>query len=84
MEVILNIKRGALKKQVGYLFKKERQKLDLTQEQLAELADLDANNLSRIERGEQLPDFITFTKLCQALQIDLMDHSGKIIRITKY
>ena len=80
----MDIRRAELKKQVGQLLKKERQKLDLTQEQLAELADLDANNLSRIERGEQLPDFITFTKLCQALQIDLMDHSGKIIRITKH
>lgn len=44
--------------------------MNLTLEELAEKADLDANNISRLERGETLPSITTYIKLTLALKID--------------
>lgn len=53
----------------GQLLKQYRQKKNMTHEQLAEKAGLDANNIGRIERGERAPSNMTFHKLLYALDI---------------
>ena len=54
---------------VGKRIKKLRAEAKLNQSQLAEKADIDTNNLSRIERGLTTPTLETVLKLSNALSI---------------
>lgn len=54
---------------IGKRIKRFRTKAKLSQNQLAEKAEIDSNNLSRIERGLITPTLETVLKLSHALQI---------------
>lgn len=63
-----------LNKQIGYLIKKHRQKKNITLEKLAEMANLDGNNIGRFERGEKCPHLKTFFKLIIVLDIQASEY----------
>jgi len=54
---------------IGLRIKQFRLNAKLTQGQLAEKADVDTNNLSRIERAQTTPTLETVLKLASALEI---------------
>ncbi len=58
-----------IKKQLGYKIKRLRQKKGLTQEQLAEKADLSVRSLSGIESGENFMSAQTMEKILNCLNI---------------
>ena len=60
-----------IKKQLGYKIKRLRQKRGLTQEQLAEKAEISTRSLSGIELGENFMTAITMEKLLDALGVSV-------------
>lgn len=54
-------------KRAGKEFQQIRKKIGLTQEQLAEKANITPNTVSRIERGMLVPSISTFIDICNAL-----------------
>ena len=55
---------------IGANLKKERERALLTQQELAELADVGYPTISRIENDHAEPHFRTIRKLAKALGID--------------
>ena len=55
------------------MFKKYRKLRKLTQEQLAELVQVDTRTIQRIENEETLPSIETFKRLIKVLNIDKKD-----------
>jgi len=51
----------------------ERIKRNLSQEQLAETADLNRNTIGNIERGLASPTVDTLEKLAEAFNMDILD-----------
>jgi transcriptional regulator with XRE-family HTH domain len=51
----------------------EREKLGITQNQLAILVETDQTAISKIETGERRLDFIELRAVCKALNIELQD-----------
>ncbi len=63
--------------EIGQLIKAYRKTQDLTQFQLAELAEIDDKQLGKIERGVHYPSVPTFLKIIKALNIDINEfYSG--------
>ena len=62
--------------------KELRVERNLTQEQLASIADISVDFLSLIERGINAPSFETIEKIARALEVDVKDlfDFGKSIR----
>ena len=60
-------------KELGKKIKKLRKAMGYTQEQLAELVDIDDKHLSKIENGVHLPTYKTIKKLSEVLQFNLQD-----------
>lgn len=60
-------------KQFGLLVSKLRNKRSLTQEQLAEAANLDRMTIAFIEGGRRWPRLSTLQALAKALNVDLQD-----------
>jgi transcriptional regulator with XRE-family HTH domain len=58
-------------KSFGEYMKRVRTERDLTQEQLAESADLAADTIRRMEHGEFSPSLATLEKLATGLRVDL-------------
>lgn len=58
-----------IKQELGEKIKRERKKCGLTQEQLAEMIDISARNLSNIEVGQNFPKAETFEKILKALNL---------------
>jgi transcriptional regulator with XRE-family HTH domain len=58
-------------KTVGKRAREERRRLKLTQEELAEKADISANFLGHIERGTKRPTLNTLKKIADVLQIPM-------------
>lgn len=56
---------------IGRTIKFHREKLKLTQAELAEMTDLSVQHLSRIENGNYVPSLYTFFILITVLKIDL-------------
>ncbi len=59
------------------MFKEYRKKLNLTQEALADKADLNTRTIQRIENEEEIPSLETLSKLVNALEIkdkDLIEY----------
>lgn len=56
-------------KQIGLILRSHREALRMTQEQLAEKADLHDRTLGKIERGELNFSILIFLRLCVALNI---------------
>ena len=68
--------------QLGKKIKELRKVMGLTQEKLAEYANIDDKHLSKIENGLHLPSYKTLQKLSEILNFNLQDtilteNSGK-------
>lgn len=55
------------------MFKKYRLLRKYTQEQLADLCELDPRTIQRIENGERIPTMDSFKKLVKVLKIEDKD-----------
>jgi len=55
------------KKVIGDILRAEREKLGLSQEQVAERAGVDRTYISILERGLKSPTLETFERVCRAL-----------------
>ena len=69
---------------VGSRIKKAREKMNLTQEELAAMLDLSTTHISVIERGVKPPKLDTFIRIANALQVsadylleDVVNHSSE-------
>ena len=62
-----------LTKKFGKRLKEIRRRKSLTQEQLANLMDMDTNNISKMELGEHLPKKDNLEKLCEVLNVDVKE-----------
>lgn len=56
------------KEQIGLRIKLERTKQNLTQEQLAEMADISSSYLSAIERGKQSISLGLYQQDCRGIE----------------
>ena len=66
---------GEISKKLGLRIKELREKQGYTQLKLAEILNMEASNLSKIERGVQIPKEESLEKLAQALNLrDLFDY----------
>lgn len=61
------------KKKLGKRIKELRKQKKLTQEQLAELIDMEQNTISVIESGRNFPTLVTLEKIAQVLGVELAD-----------
>lgn len=61
------------KEQIGLRIKLERTKQNLTQEQLAEMADISSSYLSAIERSKQSISLDYTNRIAEALKIPVID-----------
>lgn len=61
------------KEQIGLRIKLERTKQNLTQEQLAEMADISSSYLSAIGRGKQSISLDYTNRIAEALKIPVID-----------
>ena len=59
--------RKALKAKIGGVLRERREKLGLSQEDVAERADVDRTYISILERGLKSPTLETLEKICAAL-----------------
>ena len=59
--------------ELGKKIRELRRAMGYTQEQLAELVDIDDKHLSKIENGVHLPTYKTIKKLSEILQFNLQD-----------
>lgn len=62
-----------LKTQFGKRIRQLRMQKQLTQEQLAELADLSVDFISLIERGRNSPSFDNLEKLAKSLGVSIQE-----------
>ncbi len=58
---------------IGSQIRKYRKLRGLTQEQLAELAELDTKHITRLESGKHIPNAKTLKKLADALNVAFAD-----------
>lgn len=68
---MINIKNKELVVAVGNRIRDLRKKRNISQEELANEADIPLSQIGRIERGETNPTISTLYVLAQALNIDL-------------
>lgn len=66
------------------MFKEYRIKRKLTQEQLADLTNLDTRTIQRVENNERIPSIETFAKLVKALDITDEDVIKYISSFTRF
>jgi transcriptional regulator with XRE-family HTH domain len=59
--------------QFGECLRNARKNKGLSQEKLAELANLDRTYISLLERGKRNPSLVCITYLCKALDISLSE-----------
>ena len=62
-----------MKKLIGMRIKELRKKQLLSQEQLAEKADINSKYLSRMERGTENPTLDMLLKLAQSLDVEMWE-----------
>ena len=61
------------KKKIGLKIKELRKRKGFTQEQLAELINMEQNSISVIESGRNFPTLGTLEKIAQILDVNLSD-----------
>lgn len=66
-----------LAKRLGKNIAERRKQLEWTQEQVAERVGVDAETISRFERGVNLPSLLTLEKLSTALRLTVGDLMSK-------
>jgi len=64
-------------KRLGRHIAERRKQLEWTQEQVAERVNVDAETISRFERGANLPSLLTLEKLSTALHLTVGDLLSK-------
>lgn len=64
---------GEISKKLGLRIKELREKRGLTQFQLAEILNMESSNLSKIERGIQIPKEESLEKIARAFQVSVKD-----------
>lgn len=64
---------GEIARKLGLRIKELREKQGLTQLKLAEILDMEASNLSKIERGIQIPKEESLENLSNALKVDVKE-----------
>ena len=64
---------GTIATKLGLRIKELRVRNNLTQSKLAELINMETSNLSKIERGIQMPKEETLESIIKALNIDLKE-----------
>ena len=75
----MNKKISEINRKIGIRIKVARFDKKISQEKLAEFADLNKNTIGSIERGEISPSIETLYKIATALDIELHD----LVNITK-
>jgi transcriptional regulator with XRE-family HTH domain len=68
---VINVKNKALVKAIGERIREHRLSLDMTQEDLANEAEVPLSQIGRIERGENNPTISTLYVLAKALNTEL-------------
>ena len=64
---------GIIAKKLGKRIKELRENKKLSQQQLAEILNMEASNLSKIERGIQIPKEESLIKLANAFSVNVRD-----------
>jgi len=64
---------GEISKNLGLRIKELREKRGFTQLKLAEILNMEASNLSKIERGIQIPKEESLEKISCALDVEVKD-----------
>ncbi len=67
---------------IGEVIENLRRRRRMTQEQLAEGADLDRNTIGRIERDETIPSFSTILNIALALNVTPIQFSAELEKRT--
>lgn len=67
----MNINADEIDKKVGMNVRIERIKRSLSQEKLAELADICMTTVGTVERGDQSPSIQTIAKIANALNVEI-------------
>ena len=62
-------------RQLGERIRGARKERSLSQEALAELAEIHVNHLRRIELGQANPTYLVLLRICDALRLELSDLS---------
>ena len=70
------------KKLIGQKIKEYRKKNKLTQSELAEMVDLSDKHIGRIEAGRYLPNFLSFLRILEVLNIDFSEFGLNTNRIS--
>jgi transcriptional regulator with XRE-family HTH domain len=68
---VINVKNKALIKSLGERIRKVRNEKGISQEELANEADIPLSQIGRIERGETNPTISSLFVISQALDIEL-------------
>ena len=58
---------------LGVIIKAKREKLGLTQVELAELCKVDRNYIGMLERGERNPSYLSLMKIANGMNIKVYD-----------
>ena len=64
---------GEISRKLGLRIKELREKRGLTQLQLAEILNMESSNLSKIERGIQIPKEESLEKIASTFQVEIKD-----------
>ncbi|MCQ2743801.1 MAG: helix-turn-helix domain-containing protein [bacterium] len=64
---------GIIAEKLGKRIKELRERKNLSQQQLSDIMDMEASNLSKIERGVQIPKEESLIKLAKALEVSIVD-----------
>ena len=64
-----------IRKELGARLRQAREKIGLTQQQVADAADIDVSYYAQIERGEVNPSFDVLHNIAQTLKIKSLDLS---------
>lgn len=64
---------GEISRKLGLRIKELREKRGLTQLKLAEVLNMEASNLSKIERGVQIPKEESLEKIAKVFEVDIKD-----------
>jgi transcriptional regulator with XRE-family HTH domain len=59
-----------VREQLGHNLREHRERVGLSQEELAELCDLDRTEISLLERGLRFPRLDTLVRLARGLKLD--------------
>lgn len=71
LSVVINVKNIALVKSLGSRIRELRLQQNMSQEDLANEADIPLSQIGRIERGENNPTISSLYVIAQALKVDL-------------